>query len=167
MGKHIKQVQKGKRGPSVLTLLRRFPDFGLDRASVTDPSFYSLDPPLDAGTSPTVVDLFSGAGGLTLGFRAAGFQVVLASDISEPCGKTHTRNMPEVPFMLGDVGAISGREILRRCGLARGELDVLIGGPPCQGFSILGQRMLEDSRNRLFGEFIRLAGELQPRAVVI
>jgi DNA (cytosine-5)-methyltransferase 1 len=75
--------------------------------------------------------------------------------------------MPDVPFMLADICAISGRDILRRCGLRRGELDVLIGGPPCQGFSILGQRMLDDPRNRLFGDFIRLAGELRPRIAVI
>lgn len=132
-----------------------------------DSSFYRLDPERNQWPRPTVIDLFSGAGGLALGFQAAGFDVILASDISEPCAKTHTRNMPDVPFMLADIGAVSGFEILRRCGLRRGELDVLVGGPPCQGFSILGQRMLDDPRNGLFGDFIRLAGELQPRVAVI
>lgn len=132
-----------------------------------NPNFYRLDTQHETNPRPTVVDLFSGAGGLALGFQAAGFDVVLASDISEPCARTHTRNMPEVPFMLADIAAISGREILRRCGLRRGELDVLVGGPPCQGFSINGQRMLDDPRNRLFGDFIRLAGELCPRVAVI
>lgn len=167
MGTQIKQAQKGARGPSLLTLLRRFPNYGVDRVHATDPAFYSLNPPSGESAGPTVIDLFSGAGGLALGFRAAGFRVVLASDNSEPCARTHTRNMPEVPFMLADIGTISGHEILRRCGLRRGELDVLIGGPPCQGFSILGQRILGDPRNRLFSDFIRLAGELQPRVAVI
>lgn len=132
-----------------------------------EPAFYRLDPDLDGDFRPTAVDLFSGAGGLTLGFQAAGFNVVLASDISKSCARTHTRNLPEVPFMLADIGAISGSDILRKCGLRRGELDVLIGGPPCQGFSILGQRVLNDPRNGLFGDFIRLAGELLPRVAVI
>lgn len=131
------------------------------------PDFYRLDQEREFNSRPTVVDLFSGAGGLTLGFQAAGFDVVLASDISEACARTHTRNMPEVPFLHADVSRISGDDILRRCGLRRGELDVLVGGPPCQGFSILGQRMLDDPRNRLFSEFVRLAGELQPRIAVI
>lgn len=134
---------------------------------MTDPSFYRLDRQDGPASRPTVVDLFSGAGGLALGFRAAGFEVVLASDISEPCARTHERNLPDVPFLLGDIAKISGDDILSRCGLRRGELDVLVGGPPCQGFSILGQRMLDDPRNQLFGEFIRLAGELHPRVAVI
>lgn len=133
-----------------------------------DPAFYRLDPHGPAaGNRPTVVDLFSGAGGLTLGFLSAGFDVLLSSDWSEPCARTHMRNMPDVPFMRADIGEISGEDFLRTCGLKRGDLDVLVGGPPCQGFSILGQRMLDDPRNRLFGDFIRLAGELRPRVAVI
>lgn len=152
---------------SILKLLRDYPDFGAERGSSAPASFYQLTRGSPAEVRPTAIDLFAGAGGLSLGFQAAGFEVVLASDMSESCARTHTRNMPEVPFMLADIGAISGRDILRRCGLRRGELDVLVGGPPCQGFSILGQRMLGDPRNRLFGDFIRLAGELQPRVAVI
>lgn len=165
MGKMSRQ-RAGHQGPSILTLLRKYPDLK-PRQSGPDPSLYRLHLRDDDDARPTVIDLFSGAGGLALGFRAAGFDVVLASDLSEPCARTHARNMPEVPFMLADIGAISGRDILRRCGLRRGELDVLIGGPPCQGFSILGQRMLDDPRNGLFGNFIRLAGELRPRVAVI
>lgn len=132
-----------------------------------DSSFYLLGPPTGNPCAPTVVDLFSGAGGLALGFQAAGFEVVLASDFSEPCSRTHLRNMPNVPFWLADISTISGHDILRRCGLRRGELDVLVGGPPCQGFSILGRRLLDDPRNGLFGDFIRIAGELRPRVAVI
>lgn len=159
--------QNGTRGTSLLKLLRDFPDVSETRRAYTEPEFYNLERVGNAESRLTAIDLFSGAGGLTLGFQAAGFEIVLASDISESCARTHTRNMPDVPFMLADIGAISGSDILRRCGLHRGELDVLVGGPPCQGFSILGQRLLNDPRNRLFGDFIRLAGELRPRVAVI
>jgi DNA (cytosine-5)-methyltransferase 1 len=114
-----------------------------------------------------VVDLFSGAGGLTLGLLNSGFDVLLSSDFSRPCADTHLRNMPLVPFLLGDVARLAGADLLHETGLAKGELDVLVGGPPCQGFSILGQRMLNDPRNSLFGDFIRLAGEIRPRVAVI
>lgn len=166
MTQRAKKLQRRSRGPTLLRLLRELPDAELGKPSDGDASLYELSRKV-AQSRPTVIDLFSGAGGLALGFQAAGFEVVLSSDISDPCARTHTRNLPEVPFMLADIGAISGRDILRRCGLSRGELDVLIGGPPCQGFSILGQRMLDDPRNRLFGDFIRLAGELRPRVAVI
>lgn len=116
---------------------------------------------------PTAVDLFSGAGGLTLGLLNAGFDVVLSSDWSVACARTHRRNFPHVPFRPADIGRIAGAEILAQTGLQRGELDLLIGGPPCQGFSILGQRLLNDPRNRLFGDFIRMTGELLPRVAVI
>ena len=134
-----------------------------------DPSFYRLpsDGRFAAGNGPTVVDLFSGAGCLTLGLLNSGFDVLLSSDLSKPCAATHLRNMPLVPFLLGDVARLSGADLLHETGLARGELDVLVGGPPCQGFSILGQRMLDDRRNSLFGDFIRLAGEMRPRVAVI
>src|SRR2546430_2736291 len=114
MGKQTKNSEHVWRGPSLLTLLRKFPEIGSDRAPQMDPSFYLLDSACNNHSRPTVIDLFSGAGGLTLGFQAAGFDVVLASDISKPCARTHTLNLPEVPFMLADIGAISGRDILRR-----------------------------------------------------
>ncbi len=116
---------------------------------------------------PTAVDLFSGAGGLTLGLLNAGFKVLLASDISSACAATHRRNLPSIPFQQEDVRAISGRDLLRRLGLSRSELDVLVGGPPCQGFSIIGQRLLHDPRNALLREFVRIAGEIRPKVVVM
>jgi DNA (cytosine-5)-methyltransferase 1 len=116
---------------------------------------------------PTAIDLFSGAGGLTLGLLNAGFDVVLSSDWSVPCARTHRKNFPQVPFRPADIGKVAGEEILAQTGLKKGDLDLLIGGPPCQGFSILGQRLLDDPRNQLFGDFIRITGELLPRVAVI
>jgi len=130
---------------------------------------YRIDPPrlLPRDRRLTAIDLFSGAGGITLGLLNAGFDVLFTSDISGPCAASHIRNLPDVPFVRADLRELSGTDILRRTGLRSGELDLLIGGPPCQGFSILGQRMFDDPRNRLFNEFIRVAGALRPRVAVI
>lgn len=119
------------------------------------------------GPERTAIDLFSGAGGITLGLLNAGFHVRLCSDLSEACEATHLRNFPKIPFIRGDIHLLSGVDLLDACGLRPGELDLLIGGPPCQGFSIIGRRELGDPRNGLFREFIRLGRELQPKAMVI
>ena len=113
------------------------------------------------------IDLFAGAGGISLGLMNAGFDVIFASDISEQCAQTYTRNFPGVEFHLGDIRDLQGHALLHRFDLAEGDLDLLIGGPPCQGFSILGQRNLKDPRNDLFQEFMRIAGELRPKIVAI
>lgn len=115
----------------------------------------------------TAVDLFSGAGGISLGLANAGFEVVFCSDIDAACEATHKRNFPSVPFVRDKIENLHGKDILRTAGLGRGELDLLIGGPPCQGFSIIGQRDIWDERNRLFHEFLRVAKELKPKCVVI
>ena len=118
-------------------------------------------------SSPTAMDLFSGAGGITLGLLNAGFNVVHCVDLDQGCEATHRRNFPSIPFKRAAVEKLKGADILRETGLRRGELDVLIGGPPCQGFSIIGQREIWDPRNGLFREFIRIAKELKPKCVVI
>src|SRR5579863_10313317 len=116
---------------------------------------------------PTAVDLFSGAGGITLGLISAGFDVVYCSDRDEVCSVTHQRNFPAIPFARESVEKLRSADILGAANIKHGELDLLIGGPPCQGFSIIGQREMFDTRNGLFREFLRLATELQPRCVVI
>ena len=129
---------------------------------------YELRPPQSSRSSgPTAIDLFSGAGGLTLGLVNAGLRVALSSDISPVCGATHRRNLHGVPFYEQDIKNTFGKDLLGRADLREGELDLLVGGPPCQGFSIIGQRVLDDPRNALFREFVRIAGEILPRVVVI
>lgn len=131
-------------------------------------NFYALSRRRSWGKqAPTAIDLFSGAGGITLGLLNAGFNVRLCSDINTACAATHRRNFPAIPFLHGDITELSSRQIMRTAGIKRGELDLLIGGPPCQGFSILGQRDRDDPRNRLFQEFLRVARDLRPKAVVI
>lgn len=115
----------------------------------------------------TAVDLFSGAGGITLGLANAGFEVVFCSDHNRACEATHKRNFPSIPFAHDKIENLRGKDIMRAANLARGDLSLLIGGPPCQGFSIIGQRDIWDERNALFKQFLRLAKEMQPKCVVI
>lgn len=126
--------------------------------------------PLDVATRKrqwTAVDLFSGAGGITLGLLNSGFDVRLCSDRDSACELTHGRNFPQIPFLKTDAEHLTGANILRVANVGYGELDLLIGGPPCQGFSIIGQRQMWDPRNGLFREFVRIAEELRPKVIVI
>ncbi len=114
---------------------------------------------------PTAIDLFAGAGGMSLGFEQAGFDVVAALEVDPIHCAVHEYNFPDCPVICANVSEISGAEILRRAGVT--EVDVLFGGPPCQGFSLMGKRLLDDPRNALVSDFIRLVGEIQPRYVVM
>lgn len=116
---------------------------------------------------PTAIDLFSGAGGLSLGLLDAGFDVRLSSDRDAACEATHVRNMPHVPFIQASIEDLTASALLGAAGLQAGELDLLVGGPPCQGFSIIGQRVIWDPRNGLVKHFLELASALKPRCVMI
>ena len=114
-------------------------------------------------------DLFCGAGGLSLGFASAGYEIVFANDIDVLCQHTYESNHPKVEFLPGSIEQLSVSGIRRRTGLRRGELDVLLGGPPCQGFSINAPvRRVADDRNHLFQHYGRLVLEgLHPKVVVM
>lgn len=120
-----------------------------------------------AGEKPTAVDLFCGAGGMSLGFRQAGFRVVAAIDADPLNVRTHAKNLPETLCWEADLGSLTGRAILRRCGLKAGAVDAVFGGPPCQGFSEIGPRKKRDERNRLLLRFATLVTELRPRYFVL
>ena len=128
---------------------------------------------LDPRTPGTVVrplvaaDLFSGAGGITLGLLSAGIDVRFCADINQSCSTTHKRNFPDISFYLGDIRNLDPKLILDACQTVPGELNILMGGPPCQGFSIIGGRDISDPRNGLFHDFIRIAKALQPKAIII
>ncbi len=118
--------------------------------------------------SLSAIDLFSGAGGLSAGFEQAGFRIVAANDLDEHAAATFQLNHPGVPFLHGPIGGIGADELLRTTGLRRGELDALLGGPPCQGFSVYNhQRGMHDERSGLFREYLRMVDGLMPRFVVI
>ena len=110
-----------------------------------------------------VIDLFCGAGGLTAGFEAAGLNVAVASDFWRPAAATHIANFPKTPFIEADIREVTAESLSAFCG---GAVDVVVGGPPCQGFSSAGARAEGDVRNSLVGRYARLAVELEPRAIV-
>ncbi len=122
----------------------------------------------------TVIDLFAGVGGFSLGFLNANedaakfrFDVRLLVDSDPSAVDTFKRNFPRIPFWPKDLSKVGGSEILSLTKLKIGELDVLVGGPPCQGFSPSGKRWLADNRNKLIARFIELAHELQPKCAII
>lgn len=116
--------------------------------------------------TPTAIDLFSGAGGASLGLVRTGWDLRLASDFNQACSLTHQANLPG-EFITGDLRDVDAAKVMTAADVAPGELDVMFAGPPCQGFSIIGSRVVWDKRNNLFREVIRLAPEVKPRCVVI
>lgn len=116
----------------------------------------------------TQVSLFSGAFGLDLGFMAAGFDPKVALDLDNDSLKTITTNLPDLPFIGEDIEKVTTKDILDASGLGKGDIDVLVGGPPCQPFSTAGKRMgLNDPRASPLREFIRVIKEAQPRCFVM
>jgi len=122
----------------------------------------------------TLVDLFAGVGGLTLGFlddsaeAACQFAPRLLVDLDAEAREVVMRNLPHVPYIVKDVHELSGAEVRRRAGLGPGEpLHVLVGGPPCQGFSFLGKRAIDDDRNVHLFDFLRMVRELRPLVALI
>jgi DNA (cytosine-5)-methyltransferase 1 len=114
------------------------------------------------------VDLFAGAGGLTEGFRQVGVDPLVATDLDSPAAATFRANFPDVPFLERPIEDVPGKELLRTAGLRRGELDVLLGGPPCQAFSVYNhQRGFHDERSGLFREYLRVVEELRPKVIVM
>jgi DNA (cytosine-5)-methyltransferase 1 len=116
---------------------------------------------------PIAVDLFAGAGGMTLGFEQAGFDVLAAVEIDPIHVCTHEFNFPFWKVICASVVDITGSEIRQRSGIGDREIDVVCGGPPCQGFSLIGKRAINDPRNSLMFHFMRLVKELQPRYFVM
>lgn len=116
----------------------------------------------------TAIDLFSGAGGLSVGLRESGFNIVAASEIEETYASTFAHNHNGTILYTGDIRELKVDTVLKDTGLARGELDLLAGGPPCQGFSINAPiRSLRDDRNHLYIEFMRFIEQLMPKTVLI
>ncbi|EAA6221731.1 DNA cytosine methyltransferase [Salmonella enterica subsp. salamae] len=109
-----------------------------------------------------VIDLFSGAGGLSLGAARGGFTVAAAAEIDPFAMETHIKNFPLTHHIQKDVSTISGNELLTLGKLKIGELGGLVGGPPCQGFSTMGKQDPDDLRNNLFIDFFRLVRETTP-----
>lgn len=125
---------------------------------------------LSVDRQPVAIDLFAGAGGLSLGFEQAGFNVVAAVEADPIHASVHKFNFPKGVVLMGDVSTYHGPQLLSQVNeslLKKGlktisQVDALIGGPPCQGFSTGGVRDSQDERNNLLLEFVRLVEELRP-----
>ena len=138
---------------------------------------------LDDSRRPVAIDLFAGAGGFSLGIEQAGFDVAVAVEQDPVHAAVYAFNFPHTKVLCTDVATLSGqdvREAVEAWASARGEwsgnkgyhisttpIDLVFGGPPCQGFSFIGKRQLDDVRNNLVFEFCRLVKELQPRYFVM
>ncbi len=114
---------------------------------------------------PTVIDLFAGVGGLSLGFEMAGFDIVLANEYDESIADAYKLNHPNTKMVCADIRSLPIEETFAEyCG----KIDVVIGGPPCQGFSQKGQRKtVNDERNFLFKYFIAVVDYIRPRYFVM
>lgn len=117
--------------------------------------------------APTFVSTFAGGGGSSTGYLMAGYQELLAVEWDDNAVETLRLNYPDLDIYHGDIGKLTVGEVLERTGLQVGELDLLDGSPPCQGFSVSGKRQLADLRNQLFKEYVRLLRGLRPRAFVM
>ena len=112
-----------------------------------------------------VLDLFCGCGGLSLGFQQAGYDVLLGIDNDKAALETFVKNHCNSKAIEKDIDEVSSSEINRL--IENKKIDVIVGGPPCQGLSLSGPRKFHDPRNRLFLSFVRIASALKPKAVVL
>lgn len=128
---------------------------------------------------PTAIDLFAGCGGLSLGLEQAGFDVLAAVEYDPVHAAVHEFNFPRTETVCADVARLSAEELREAAarGAVRfgqessqalaGQVDVIAGGPPCQGFSTIGKRLIDDPRNQLIFHFFRLVAALRPRYFVM
>jgi DNA (cytosine-5)-methyltransferase 1 len=127
---------------------------------------------------PVAVDLFAGAGGLSLGLEQAGFDVVAAVEYDPVHAAAHKFNFPKTAVLCADVSDLDTKTLRGAVekGLSShghdleqwdGEVDIVVGGPPCQGFSLIGKRLVDDIRNRLVFHFVRLVLAMRPRYFVM
>jgi DNA (cytosine-5)-methyltransferase 1 len=117
-------------------------------------------------TRPIGIDLFAGAGGLSLGFEQAGFDVAAAVEIDPVHCAVHKFNFPDTAVIPQSVATLTAADIRKAAGIGNRRIDCVFGGPPCQGFSLIGHRALEDPRNNLVLEFVRIVAELDARTFV-
>jgi len=120
---------------------------------------------------PIAIDLFSGSGGLTVGLKKAGFKVVAGVELDSLSAETYRKNHRDVHLWEEDIRGINLESVKTRLGIKPGELHLLAGCPPCQGFSTIRTRKkgvaVEDPRNALVGEFIRFVAGLLPKAIMV
>lgn len=112
---------------------------------------------------PLAISLFAGAGGCSLGFKRAGYNILYAIDINENAVETYRHNFPNTQCEMADIMSCDFEKLLKNLRLKTGELDILIGGPPCQGFSTAGMRFWDDPRNGLLKHYVNALAILRPK----
>ncbi len=113
-----------------------------------------------------VLDLFAGCGGLSYGLELAGFRVVAGNDISEAAAESHQLNHPHSTFFVGSITDRGVRkELLKHVGTAG--IDVVVGGPPCQAYSVAGKRDVDDARGKLFEDYVAIVNAVRPKIFVL
>lgn len=112
------------------------------------------------------IALFSGCGGMTLGFEAAGIDLVGHVEIAESANRIYSENFPNSKLLGKDICAISDND-LKQWKDEFGNIDIIVGGPPCQGFSLAGKRNPEDERNRLYEQYVRIVSAIRPKVFVM
>jgi DNA (cytosine-5)-methyltransferase 1 len=123
-------------------------------------TFRPASPILASMSRPIGIDLFAGAGGMSLGFEQAGFDVAAAVEIDPVHAAVHAYNFPQCAVVPHSVTDLTGVQIRKAAGIGSKKVDVVFGGAPCQGFSLIGQRALDDPRNSLVKDFVRIVREL-------
>tara|TARA_R110002049_G_scaffold108883_1_gene257493 strand:+ start:7653 stop:9008 length:1356 start_codon:yes stop_codon:yes gene_type:complete len=121
---------------------------------------------IERNMRPIGIDLFAGAGGLSLGFEQAGFDVKAAVEIDPVHCAVHKFNFPDTAVLPQSVEGLTGNEIRAAAGIGRRQVDCVFGGAPCQGFSLIGHRVLNDPRNSLVLDFVRIVRELDAETFV-
>lgn len=114
-----------------------------------------------------VIDLFCGCGGFSKGFEEAGYNIRFGIDVWKDATVTYKHNFPEAAVLNEDITKVTGQDILRQSDMKNEEVDIIIGGPPCQGFSVSGKRMIDDERNKLYKSYVRIVSELKPKVFVM
>ena len=114
--------------------------------------------------SLSCIDLFAGAGGFSLGLSRNNIKIVLANEIEKDFAKTFELNHPKTKMLNKDIHNVDFKNELKKIGYK--SIDILCGGPPCQGFSTVGSKNKKDKRNSLFWEFLRTVNETTPKAVI-
>lgn len=114
-----------------------------------------------------VIDLFSGVGGLSYGFAQDDeFEIIAANEILEPMAQAYSRNHPSVKIYNKDIKDFSLNDLSKDLGIRKGDIDIVIGGPPCQAYSTVGKRLSDDPRGKLFHEYYRILKEVTPKIFV-
>lgn len=114
-----------------------------------------------------VVDLFAGVGGLSYGFaHDPAFEIIAANEILKPMADAYSQNHPNAKVYNKDIKDFSIEDLTRDFGIKRGDIDVVVGGPPCQAYSTVGKRLIDDPRGKLFQEYYRILNELRPKIFV-